>query len=203
MKAHLLSRPEPLLFHLEPAGEALLTAATEGPAPAGEDVVKLIELDDLVPAEPKVVSAFIADISQAWRWMPGFLGTHVHSAHAVGEGAVFDEVFNFMTLRLRVLRDDPGREWLSTGEGCTLPLGRSLVQRLSYLDACGRTRVRWQVAVLLPPPLVPVFPVVGSMFRSLFARGLENLAQLDWSRHAAELASLQAPPLPRAEQRDA
>ncbi|MFZ5441108.1 MAG: SRPBCC family protein [Myxococcota bacterium] len=183
MNAHLLSRPEPLLFHLEPAGEALLEHPTE-----------LIELDAFVPAPPGQVSAFVADLAQSWRWMPGFLGVHFHTPHAFGEGATFDEVFNFMTIRMRVLRDDPGREWLATAEGCSLPVGERVVQRISYLDAVDRTHVRWQVAIDLPPSLAPFFPVVGPMFRGLFAKGLENLAQLDWSRLRAT-----TPPAPAKE----
>lgn len=171
MNTHALSRPEPLPFHFEPAGEALLSSSRE-----------LIEVTELIPAAPRAVFDVFDDVSQSWRWLPGFLGAHFHTANTRGEGATFDEVFSFMTIRMRVLRADPGREWLATCEGCTLPVGSSLVQRISLLDACGRTRVRWQVAVDLTPPLKPLYPAIAPLFQALFTRGLENLARLDWPR---------------------
>lgn len=165
-----LPRPRPLAFSMSPADESLLTSATH-----------TLELEELVPASPAEVSELMADVTRTPEWMPAFEGVHFHSVERRGRGAVFDEQFSFMTLRVRMLREVPGREWVAAVDGCSLPLATRMIEKITFEPTPElHTRVKWVIAFDVAKPLSPFFPMIGPLFRAWFRRGLANLARREW-----------------------
>lgn len=164
-----LPRPEALRFSMSPSDEAFLTTASQR-----------LEFEELVPTDALTVSQFIADLERTNEWMPGFEAVRFHTVEHFGRGSTFDEHFSFMTLRVRVLHDEPGREWLAMMEGCSLPIASRMIERFSFEQAPGGTRVRWLLAFDVPDPLAPFFGLVAPLLKAWVRGGLRNLKRRDW-----------------------
>jgi hypothetical protein len=168
---NFLPAHEPLRFTFEPAQEALFEQGSHH-----------FLVEATVPAPAHRVSASFADIAQTFRWMPGFQGVRFLTRATRGHGSICDELFWFMNIRIRVLREVAGREWVAVVEGCTLPLATKMIERVTFEELTpGQTRVRWHTAFDVPRVLAPFFPMVGPLFKALFHQGLQNFARLDWS----------------------
>lgn len=168
-RASAVPAPPPLRFTFDPCDETLLETA-------GQHLV----VEETIDAPAAVVSEWMGDIARTHEWMPGFQAVDFLPGPGRGErGAVFDEHFSFMTIRVRLLREVPGEAWVAVVDGCTLPLASRMVQHLRFTPLEGsRTHVRWHIAFDVPLPLRPFFPMVGPLFRQLFARGLATLGRL-------------------------
>jgi hypothetical protein len=160
--------PPPLRFSCVGCDEGLLVSGKQH-----------LKLERVIDASAAVVSETFADISRTGEWTPGFTGVTWLPGPTRGRGSAFDEHFTYMTIRVRVLREVPGVEWLAVTEGCTLPLATRMVQRVGFEPLSPhQTRVRWHIAFDVPAPLRPFFPLVGPVFRGMFARSLKGLARL-------------------------
>lgn len=169
-RTSFLPRPADLRFALLPCDESLL-----------ETAMRTIEVEDVIPAPRDEVRALFDDIARTVDWMPGFDRVQFHSVEREGRGTFFDEIFSFMTMRLRVTRATPD-EWVAVTEACSLPLATRMIQRIVFEPTPeGHTRMRWVIAFDLLKPMNPFAPPVLVLFKAWFGRGLKNLKGLEWA----------------------
>lgn len=88
----------------------------------------------------------------------------------VGVGAVFEEVFFFMTVRLMTVAEDPGRRWTASVHACDRPLAERMLQDITFEPHGTGTKVTWSTYYDPLPPLATVEPIVRRAFRRLFQR---------------------------------
>ncbi|MFT3708517.1 MAG: D-arabinono-1,4-lactone oxidase [Archangium sp.] len=173
-RTNFLPRPADLRFALLPCDESLL-----------ETAMRKIELEGVIPAPRHEVRAVFDDLPRSVEWMPGFIRADFHSVEREGRGAHFDEIFSFMTMRLRVTRSTPG-EWVAVTEGCSLPLATRMIQQVAFEETPeGHTRMRWIIAFDLLKVMNTFAPPVLVLFKAWFERGLKNLGRLEWTTRRA------------------
>ncbi|MGC4083052.1 MAG: hypothetical protein QM736_13315 [Vicinamibacterales bacterium] len=88
--------------------------------------------------------------------------------------AVLDEVFVFMTIRMRTVEYEPGRLVLSV-ERCSLPLARQMVQVIEFTDTPDGCRFRSRIAVTFRRDTGWASPTVIPLFRRLFLATLDRV----------------------------
>ena len=158
----------PMPFHLEPADATLLDTATHG-----------FSLEREYRATPeKVHQSFLAFVGDP-PWSPGFLGVDWWTPKGKLDGAIMDELYAFMAMRVHVFEHTPGRRSLSYVERWSLPLATRMVQ-LIETDPLpnGRTRLRYRVAYDPPAIFVPLVPPVEWAFKWWFDVSLDGLRRL-------------------------
>ncbi|MEJ7733538.1 MAG: hypothetical protein WKG00_30630, partial [Polyangiaceae bacterium] len=85
---------------------------------------RVIEARGYVPAPPLAVHAVISHFDENPRWLPGYVRTDWVSERGPHEGAVMDEVFSYMTVRVRVRQSVPGKSWVGEVLACSLRWAR-------------------------------------------------------------------------------
>jgi neutral ceramidase len=151
----------PMLFRLEPADATLLDRARRG-----------FEVSRDYDASPDVVHrsflAFVGDTP----WSPGFCGVDWWTPREELDGAVIDELYAFMAMRVRVVEHVPGRR-------SSLPLARRMVQRVeTFRLPDGRTRLSYRVAYDPPAVFAPLAPPIERVFSWWFRVSLEGLERM-------------------------
>jgi hypothetical protein len=107
----------PMPFRLEPADASLLETAKFG-----------FSLQHDYEAPPELVhKSFLAFVGDP-PWSPGFLGVDWWMPQGQLEGAVMDELYAFMAMRVHVIEHTPGRRSLTYVERWSMPLARRMVQ---------------------------------------------------------------------------
>lgn len=151
----------PLWFEMRPATMATLERAD-----------KVFDLSGVVATEPSsAIAAFFEGATT--RTVPGLKGFIWHTQAGDLDGAVVDESFAFMTMRMRTVEYQHGVRLVMSVDRCTLPLGTELLQIFEAEPCAGGCRVRWRVAVCLVPPLAFGAPPVLAVFGRLLARVLD------------------------------
>jgi hypothetical protein len=157
-----------MLFRLEPANASLLESAMYG-----------FSLQRDYRAPPDVVHrSFLAFVGEP-PWSPGFLGVDWWTPQGVLEGAVMDELYAFMAMRVHVFEHTRGRRSLSYVERWSLPLARRMVQ-LIETDPLpdGGTRLRYRIAYDPPAIFARFVPPVQWAFKRWFEVSLDGLGRL-------------------------
>lgn len=148
--------------------------------PANEDFAEraafVIDNQALVAAPAADVYEVLDTGENGAKWIPHFRDMEWLTPHR-GVGAVADEHFDFMTIRLKMLKAEPGRRWTCSVDACSLPLASAMLEDVTFEPKeGGATLVRWRV-YYTPKALVrPFHPLVRPFFESLFRRATENLA---------------------------
>ena len=158
----------PMIFRLEPADASLLETATHG-----------FSLERDYAAPPNVVhNSFLGFVGDP-PWAPGFMGIDWWTPKGEIAGAVMDELYAFMAMRVHVFEHTPGRRSLSYVDRWSLPLARRMVQ-LIETDPLpdGGTRLRYRCAYDPPAIFVPLVPPVEWAFKRWFDVSLERLGRL-------------------------
>jgi FAD/FMN-containing dehydrogenase len=157
----------PLAFPMRQADPSLLQRARF-----------VIDVQQYVAAPPSVVHACFVDVSRYGEWLPSFVRADwITEPNRMGDGGVFDESLEFMTIRVKTIEDVPGVRWVAVVLASSLPLGTEMIEQVDFDAAAdGGTDVRWRVAYELPPMLVPFDGMVSPLFSAFFASGLSALA---------------------------
>jgi D-arabinono-1,4-lactone oxidase len=158
-----VQRHWPLFFTLAPGTLSTLDRA---------DAV--VDLERIIAAAPQVVlDAFFDELTG--RDTPTLRGFIWHTAKGQLEDAVVDEVFSFMTLRMRTVFYEPGVRLGVSVDRSSLPLATELFQLWDVTSCDGGTRVRWRVALTYIPALALVTPPTLRIFRRLFEAVLDTV----------------------------
>ena len=158
----------PMPFRLEPADAALLETAKFG-----------FSLQHDYQAPPDVVhKSFLAFVGDP-PWSPGFLGVDWWTPKGQLDGAVMDELYAFMSMRVHVIEHTPGRRSLTYVERWSMPLARRMVQ-LIETDPLpnGGTRLKYRIAYDPPAMFGRLVPPIQWAFKYWFEISLEGLALL-------------------------
>ena len=158
----------PMIFRLEPADASLLERASHG-----------FTLEREYDAAPDVVHQRFLTFVGDEAWSPGFLGVDWWTPKGELDGAVMDELYAFMAMRVRILEHTPARRSLSCVERWSLPLAVRMVQLIETepLEA-GGTRLRYRVAYDPPRLATPFVPPVQWAFKRWFELSLDGLGKM-------------------------
>lgn len=158
----------PMPFRLEPADRSLFERASHG-----------FDLSHDYVAPPEVVHrSFLAFVGDP-PWSPGFLGVDWWTTPEELSGAVMDELYAFMTMRVVVSEHVPGVRSVAWVERWSLPLATRMVQliEVSVVDG-GKTRLRYRIAFDPPWVFRPFVWPVQRAFRWWFELSLRRLARV-------------------------
>jgi hypothetical protein len=109
-------------------------------------------------------------------WSPGFVGVDWWTPAGELDGAVMDELYTFMAMRVRVLEHVPNRRSIACVDRWSLPLARRMVQVIETDPLPGgRTRLRFRVAYDPPRIFRPFVPPVEWVFERWFRASLAGL----------------------------
>jgi hypothetical protein len=162
----------PLVFALQPSTTQLLDHA---------DYVYDLQRDINAPGE-LVVRRFFDDA--LGRDVAGLRGFHWHTTPADLSGAIVDEMFVYMSLRMRTVAYVAGERLAMSVDRCSLPLGRQMLQVMDTTPReDGGCRFRWRIAVRYLPGMAPLAPMVTPLFRRMFEQSLDSV-----ERHFAAAA---------------
>jgi hypothetical protein len=105
----------------------------------------------------------------------GLRGFVWHTPPGEFSGAILDEVFTYMSLRMRTVAYTPGVRLAMSIDRCSLPLGRQMLQVMDMTPRDGgrRCRFRWRIAVRYLPGMSVIAPAVTPLFRRLFEQTLD------------------------------
>jgi hypothetical protein len=148
-------------FSMRPASLATLERAD-----------RVFDLSRVVSATPaQAISAFFEEATTST--VPGLNGFTWHTEPGDLDGAVVDEAFSFMTMRMRTVACQPGVRLVMSVDRCTLPLGTEILQVFEAEPHPGGSRVRWRIAVCLVPALAFGSAPVLALFARLFERVID------------------------------
>jgi hypothetical protein len=155
----------PMLFAMEPADVTLFESARYG-----------LDVSHDYDAEPaRVQRTFLGFVGEP-PWSPGFLGVDWWTPEGRLDGAVMDELYAFMAMRVEVVEHEAGRRTVAYVSRWSLPFARRMVQLVETKPLSGGgTRLRYRVAYEPPAVLEPFIPAVEAVFRKWFELSLEGL----------------------------
>ena len=157
-----------MLFRLEPADASLLERASHG-----------FDMCHDYEASPDVVHRSFLGFVGDPPWSPGFVGVDWWTPEGELAGAVMDELYAFMSMRVCVIEHDPGRRSVAYVDRWSLPLARRMVQLVETFPLPnGKTRLRYRVAYDPPRVFVPFAVPVEWLFERWFRVSLRGLARL-------------------------
>jgi hypothetical protein len=154
-----------MVFELSPADESLMSTARHG-----------FDLSHDYDAEPeRVHRTFLACVGDP-PWSPGFLGVDWWTEAGRLEGAVIDELYAFMAMRVHVVEHALGRRSVAYVSRWSLPLATRMVQVIETTRLPnGKTRLRYRVAYEPPKIFLPFVTPVQWAFRKWFEASLQGL----------------------------
>lgn len=158
----------PMLFRLEPADAGLLTSASRG-----------FDLSHDYDAPPDLVHrSFLGFVGEP-PWSPGFMGVDWWTPEGELDGAVMDELYAFMSMRVCVIEHEPGKRSVAYVDRWSLPLALRMVQLVeTFTLPNGKTRLRYRVAYDPPAIFNPLVPSVEFVFERWFRVSLQGLGRL-------------------------
>lgn len=154
-----------MIFSLERADESFLARARNG-----------FDLSHDYDSTPERVHAGFLGFVGDPPWSPGFLGLDWWTTPNELDGAVMDELYAFMRMRVHVIEHVPGKRSVAWVSRWSLPLAKRMVQVIetSRTDE-GKTRLRYRVAYDPPRVFSPMVPPVEVIFRRWFEASLRGL----------------------------
>lgn len=155
----------PLWFKLRPSSAAF---ADRAPFVIDEHAV--------LDAEPNDIYDAIVDLVGARDWLADFRRAEWVSGPDQNGKQVVDEIFSFMTERVRTFHAERGVRWMSSLDACSLPLAREMMQDLQLAALPdGRTQLRWRFYYEPYPIANPVRPAVHKFFAKMVREDIERL----------------------------
>jgi hypothetical protein len=168
----------PMVFRLRPCDESLLGRSTHR-----------FDLHWDYDADPDVVHRTFFGFMGDEPWSPGFQRVVWRTPPGELDGAVMDELYSFMAMRVRVIDHVPGCRSVAYVERWSLPLATRMLQVIETTPlANGRTRLRYRIAYDVPLAFWPLHPPVAYAFRTWFRasfRGLERYLQRKSARSSS------------------
>lgn len=157
-----------MVFRLEKADISLLDTASN-----------LLDVHHDYDATPDVVHRSFLGFVGDPPWSPGFMGCDWWTPREQLDGAVMDELYWFMAMRVRVIEHVPATRSVAYVDRWSLPLASRMVQLIeTYTVPGGRTRLRYRVAYDPPRLFKPLVPPVQMGFDKWFRVSLEGLERL-------------------------
>ena len=171
-------RSWPLFFKLRPSDAGF---ADRAPFVIDEHAV--------IAAPPDAIYDAIVDLAGAREWLADFVRGDWISGPDDDGRQVVDEVFRFMTQRVRTFHAERGRRWKASIDACTLPLGREMMEDVELTPLPdGRTQLRWRYYydpyAVVRPIRGPVERFFAKMIRDDIERLGEHLAAAHADRRA-------------------
>ena len=155
----------PMVFWLEPVDASFL-----------ERAARRFDLHHDYDAPPDVVHRSFLGFVGDPPWSPGFVGVDWWTPPRQLDGAVMDELYAFMSMRVRVIEHVPGARSVAYVERWSMPLATRMVQLVeTYTVPGGRTRLRYRVAYDPPRIFAPMVSPVEYLFRRWFEASLRGL----------------------------
>lgn len=129
-------------------------------------------------AAPDIVHRTFFGFLGEGAWSPGFIGVEWLTPVGELDSAVMDELYSFMSMRVRVIEHIPGTRSVAVVERWSLPLATEMIQFIeTAVLPSGKTRLRYRVHYNVPRVFWPFHPPVAAAFRAWFKasfRGLER-----------------------------
>lgn len=158
----------PMIFRLEPVDLGFLDRASHR-----------FDLHHDYAAPPDVVHRSFLGFVGDPPWSPGFMGVDWWTPPGALAGAVMDELYAFMTMRVRVVEHVPATRSVAYVERWSLPLAVRMVQLVeTFVVEDGRTRLRYRIGFDVPWIFRPFIAPVQWGFERWFERSLRNLARV-------------------------
>lgn len=157
----------PLLFTLQRSTLDLLDDA---------DYVYDFERDINAPGAA-VITQFFDDALASD--VTGLRGFKWHTPPGEFSGAVIDELFDYMSLRMRTVRYVPGVCLAMSVDRCSMPLGRQMLQVMDTTPRDGgrHCHLRWRIAVRYLPGMSILAPAVTPLFKGMFEQTLDAVGR--------------------------
>ena len=103
----------PMAFTLQPADETLLDTARHG-----------LDVSHDYDAEPERVQRTFLGFVGDPPWSPGFVGVDWWTPEGQLDGAVMDELYAFMAMRVHVIAHEPGKRSVAWVSRWSMPFAR-------------------------------------------------------------------------------
>lgn len=154
-----------MVFEMEPADESLFAHAKHG----------LALSHDYDASPERVHSTFLGFVGDP-PWSPGFLGVDWWTPEGRLDGAVMDELYSFMAMRVHVTHHEPGRRSIAYVSRWSMPFAKRMVQIIETSPLPnGNTQLRYRVAYDSPPVFDPIIPTVEWVFTRWFEASFRGL----------------------------
>ena len=164
----------PLLFKLRPSDASF-----------GDRAEFVIDEHAVISAPPEAVYDAIVDLVGARDWLADFVRADYVSGPDEEGRQVVDEVFRFMTQRVRTFHAERGRRWMASIDACTLPLGREMMEDLELSPLPdGRTQLRWRYYYEPYRAVMPIRRPLHGFFGKMIRDDIERLGKHLAERHS-------------------
>ncbi|MBL8914671.1 MAG: SRPBCC family protein [Archangium sp.] len=142
-----------------------------------ETTKHIIDVTQEYDAPPeRVQKSFLGFVGEP-PWSPGFMGCDWWTPPRELAGAVMDELYVFMSMRVEVLDHTPGSRTVAWVSRWSLPFANKMVQLVETNPReGGGTVMRYRVAYEPPWLVAPLVPLVAGIFKWWFVKSLEGLA---------------------------
>lgn len=141
-----------------------------------ESAKHLIDVTHEYDAPPeKVQKSFLGFVGEP-PWSPGFMGVDWWTPARELDGAVMDELYSFMAMRVEVMEHTPGSRTVAWVSRWSLPFATKMVQLVETKPrAGGGTTMRYRVAYVPPWLVAWAVPMVAGIFKWWFKKSLSGL----------------------------
>jgi FAD/FMN-containing dehydrogenase len=145
----------------------------------------VIDEHAVIAAPPEAIYDAIVDLQGARDWLADFVRAEWVEGPDEQGRQVVDELFTFMTQRVRTFHAERGRRWMASIDACTLPLGREMMEdvELSPLPD-GRTQLRWRYYYETYRAVAPIRKPLHDYFAKMIRKDIEHLGEWLEARHA-------------------
>lgn len=157
----------PLLFPVTPSDRSFAEEA--------EFVFENSAIIDVSPEELHPI--FTLGEGDGRRWIHYYCHTDWLMGVQKGCDLVYDATLFFMTMRFRVIYNEPLKGWTASVEACSIPLATKMVDIADY-EALedGRTKFRWRIFYNPINIMRPFHPFLRPFFSRLFRISTKKLA---------------------------
>jgi hypothetical protein len=149
----------------------------------------VIDEHAVIDAPPEAVYDAIVDLVGAREWLADFVRAEWVSGPDEQGRQVVDELFTFMTQRVRTFHAERGRRWMASIDACTLPLGREMMEDLELAPLPdGRTQLRWRYYYETYRVVMPIRAPLHNYFAKMIRKDIQALGEYLAKRHAGPVA---------------
>lgn len=164
---HRPFRPKwPLVFALTPSEQSFADEAEYS-----------IDNQAVIPAPPEQVYDEFIGLENGFKWVQHLVRLDVLTPGAPPDRRIYDETWDFMTVRIRTVEAHRGRRWVGSIDNSSLPLTRQMLQVVTFEPLPnGYTHFRWRL-YYTPSLLVrPILRGLQRAFEQMFRQDTERLA---------------------------
>lgn len=136
-----------------------------------------IDTQASIPALPEQVYDEFIGLENGFKWVKHLVRLELLTPEAPPDRRIYDETWDFMTVRIRTLEAERGRRWVASIDNSSLPFSRQMLLEATFEPLPNRsTHLRW--LLYYTPSLVarPILRGLQHAFEEMFRQDTQQLA---------------------------